>query len=114
MKDSQMDMDENKPQLKPMPKARVSFLPIRSGDGYGYGGGAIVSFDGAAVEFGEGNLAATTAKQIARAVNAHDALVDALKDAEAVIRARHADEYQMLLARVRDALSFSNGVSDGG
>lgn len=102
-------MDENKPKLKPMPKARVSFLPIRSGDGYGYGGGAIVSFDGAAIEFGEGNLAGTTAKQVARAVNAHDSLVDALKDAEAVIRARYSDEYQMLLGRIKDALAVSNG-----
>lgn len=105
--------EENKPRLKPMPKARVSFLPVRSGDGYGYGGGAIVSFDGAAVEFGEGNLAATAAKQVARAVNAHDALVDALMDAEAVIRSRYADEYQMLLKRIKDALSLSKGVLGG-
>ncbi len=72
---------------------------------------AIVSFDGAAIEFGEGNGAATTAKQVARAVNAHDAMVDALKDAEAVIRARYSDEYQMLLGRIKAALAVSNGDS---
>lgn len=102
-------MDENKPKLAPMPKARVSFLPYRSGDGYSYGGGAIVSLDGAAFEFGEGNGAATAAKQVARAVNAHDLLVDALKDAQAVILGGHSEEYQMLLQRIREALALAGG-----
>lgn len=102
-------MLETPSKLKPMPKARVSFLPFRSGDGYSYGGGAIVSLDGAAIEFGEGNGGGVAAKQVARAVNAHDALVDALKDAEAVIRGRYSDEYQMLLGRIKDALALSNG-----
>lgn len=73
-------MDEVSSKLKPMPTARVSFLPMRSGDESGCGGGAIVSFDGAAVDFGAGSGAATTAKQVARAVNSHDALVKALED----------------------------------
>lgn len=34
-------------------KAVVAFLPSHSGDGYGYGGGAIVVVEGKAISFGE-------------------------------------------------------------
>ena len=38
-------------------EAHLSFLPQGSGDGYGYGGGAIVSLGNRAVFLGEGNNA---------------------------------------------------------
>lgn len=72
-------MDEQKSQPAPMPIARISFLPSFSGDGYGYGGGVIVTFDGSAIHFGEGSLAANLAKKVERAVNSHDKMRETLE-----------------------------------
>lgn len=52
-------------------RAVVANLPSHSGDGYGYGGGAIVVFDGTALQFGEGERARTRARFVAAAINAY-------------------------------------------
>lgn len=46
-------------------QAQVSFLPHNSGDGYGYGGGAILTIGSTAIPFGEGYEARELAKAIA-------------------------------------------------
>lgn len=53
-------------------RAIVSFLPSGSGDGYGFGGGAIVSYEGCALVIGEGWKSAKLAKHIADALNAYE------------------------------------------
>lgn len=54
-------------------KAVVSFLPCGSGDGYGFGGGAIVSYHGHALVIGEGQNSRRLAEHIAKALNAYEA-----------------------------------------
>lgn len=49
--------------------AVVSYLPSFSGDGYGYGGGAIVSIGDVAIQFGEGYAAKKLADEVARRWN---------------------------------------------
>lgn len=51
-------------------KAIVSHLPVHSGDGYGYGGGAIVTIDGVSIPIGEGSKAHEIAEEIAERWNA--------------------------------------------
>ena len=72
-------MNEQRSQPAPMPIARLSFLPTFSGDGYGYGGGVVLTFDGTSVLFGEGSMAANLAKKVERAVNAHDKMREMLE-----------------------------------
>lgn len=55
-----------------MARAIVSYLPHGSGDGYGYGGGAIVSYEGHALVIGEGHNSSKLAEHIARALNAYE------------------------------------------
>ena len=54
-----------------MKKARaiVSVLPSYSGDGYGYGGGAIVSIGDVAIQLREGHVARKLAEEVARRWN---------------------------------------------
>jgi len=54
-------------------KAIVSYLPSGSGDGYGFGGGAIVSYHGHALVIGEGQHSGFLAEHIAKALNAYEA-----------------------------------------
>ncbi len=53
-------------------KAVVSFLPSGSGDGYGFGGGVIVSYEGHALVIGEGQYSSLLAQHIAKALNAFE------------------------------------------
>jgi len=50
--------------------ARVTYLPSYSGDGYGYGGGVILSIGNHAIPLGEGYEATKLAEEIARRWNA--------------------------------------------
>lgn len=50
-------------------KAIASFLPGYSGDGYGYGGGAIVTIGDRSISLGEGHEAAWLAMEIANRWN---------------------------------------------
>jgi hypothetical protein len=47
------------------PEARVSYLPYSTGDGYGYGGGAVLTIGGLALPIGENRDAAKVAERIA-------------------------------------------------
>lgn len=51
-------------------KAAVRFLPQYSGDGYGYGGGAVLCIGRFAIQFGEHPDAGRLAEQIASIWNA--------------------------------------------
>lgn len=53
-------------------RAVVSFLPCGTGDGYGFGGGAIVSYEGHALVIGEAQNSALLAQHIADALNAFE------------------------------------------
>lgn len=55
-------------------EARVSALPEHSGDGYGWGGGAIVTIGQRSIMLGEGREAHALAEEIARRWNAGRAL----------------------------------------
>lgn len=50
--------------------AQVGFLPSHSGDGYGYGGGAILTIGSVAIPLGEGYEAREIAKEMAARWNA--------------------------------------------
>jgi hypothetical protein len=52
-------------------KAKVHVLPIHSGDGYGYGGGNILTIGEFAFPFGESPKAAEIAREIERLWNAY-------------------------------------------
>lgn len=51
-------------------QAQVAQLPSHSGDGYCFGGGAVVVIGGRAIPIGEGDGALAFAKEIARRWNA--------------------------------------------
>lgn len=53
----------------PDDRARVAQLPSHSGDGYGYGGGAVLIIGEHAIQFGEGSDAYQLAKEVARRWN---------------------------------------------
>jgi hypothetical protein len=53
------------------PEARVSRAPYFTGDGYGYGGGAILTIGTRAILFGEGHESGEIAERIARLWNAN-------------------------------------------
>lgn len=59
----------NPPSPMALHVATVSFLPSHSGDGYGYGGGAVVTIGGLSIPVGEGDYAAAVAQEIARRWN---------------------------------------------
>lgn len=50
-------------------EARVCSFPAFSGDGYGYGGGAVLVIGETAIPFGEGHKARLLAEEIADAWN---------------------------------------------
>lgn len=50
--------------------AQAAQLPAHSGDGYGFGGGAVVVIGGRAIVIGEGDGMLALAKEIARRWNA--------------------------------------------
>lgn len=52
-------------------EARASWLPYHTGDGYSYGGGAIVSIGDRAIMVGEGDGSYELACEIARRWNLH-------------------------------------------
>ena len=60
-------------------RATVSSLPTHSGDGYGYGGGAILTIGDLSILLGEGSEAHTLANTIAARWNSHEALVEVVK-----------------------------------
>lgn len=60
-----MNLDEIK-----LERAIKSSLPSYSGDGYGYGGGAVVTIGNASLLFGEGAFAHEFAEEVARRWNA--------------------------------------------
>lgn len=66
-------------------EAKITYLPIHSGDGYGYGGGTILTIGDLSFNFGESPKAKAIAERIVLAVNSHDTLVEALKAAKVVI-----------------------------
>lgn len=49
--------------------ANATSLPMKSGDGYGYGGGHILTIGNHAFDFGEGETAGQIARKIARLWN---------------------------------------------
>jgi hypothetical protein len=49
--------------------ATAATLPSHSGDGYGYGGGALVIIGGVAIPLGEGTTAIALSKEIANRWN---------------------------------------------
>ena len=51
-------------------EARVSFLPVYSGDGYGFGGGTILTIGTLAINLGEAPFTRAIAKEIADRWNA--------------------------------------------
>ncbi len=51
-------------------RAIVSRMPLFSGDGYGWGGGAVVTIDGMALLLGEGSYSHELAEEIAERWNA--------------------------------------------
>jgi hypothetical protein len=51
-------------------EARVSYLPSHSGDGYGYGGGAILTIGDVGLPIGEGFVAGRLAEEMAARWNA--------------------------------------------
>lgn len=55
--------------------AELLTLPVHSGDGYGWGGGAVLSFAGMAIQFGDGYAARQVAEHIVDAINAYKPLV---------------------------------------
>lgn len=55
--------------LKKSP-ASVSFLPCQTGDGYGFGGGAVLTIGDRAIQFGEGFESGRLAEEVARRWNA--------------------------------------------
>ncbi len=94
-------MTENAAKTRPMPKARISYMPNFSGNGFGYGGAAVVSFDGAAINFGEGGMADQLARQVASAVNLHDKMRATLEWLD-----RKGGLGMDVHERIRDALSI--------
>lgn len=74
-----------------LPTAVYSFLPYFSGDGYSYGGGAVVTFGAFSVQFGEGPRCHELAKKVTGAVNSHDALVAALREIKLLLSASKND-----------------------
>lgn len=50
-------------------RAEILMLPGYSGDGYGYGGGIVLSIRGKAIPLGEGSEAKDLAEEIARRWN---------------------------------------------
>lgn len=60
-------------------EAKITYLPIHSGDGYGYGGGTILTIGDLSFNFGESPKAKAIAERIVLAVNSHDTLVEALE-----------------------------------
>jgi hypothetical protein len=50
-------------------EAKISYLPIHSGDGYGFGGGVILTLDDLSFNFGEGPRAKKIAEEIVRRWN---------------------------------------------
>ncbi|HBQ33114.1 MAG TPA: hypothetical protein DD739_10560 [Ochrobactrum anthropi] len=62
------------PSKELIEKAEVRFMPIHSGDGYGYGGGSVLCIGRFAIPFGEHPDAANLALEIARRWNAASAL----------------------------------------
>lgn len=50
--------------------AVFSLLPVHSGDGYGYGGGAVVTIGDRSIQLGEGYIAKMLAEELARRWNA--------------------------------------------
>lgn len=50
--------------------ATVGFLPCGSGDGYGYGGGAVLTIGDRAIFFGEDGYSAWFANEVAKRWNA--------------------------------------------
>lgn len=61
--------------------ARASKLPEHSGDGYGWGGGAIVTIGSVSIMLGEGPHAHQLAAEIARRWNAARAALSDTKEA---------------------------------
>lgn len=60
-------------------KAVVSYLPVYSGDGYGYGGGAVLTIGTVSVGLGESSQAAKVAKDMAHRWNCYQDLLEAGK-----------------------------------
>jgi hypothetical protein len=50
-------------------KAKVSHLPSHSGDGYGYGGGVVLTIGGQSILLGDADHAFALAQEIARRWN---------------------------------------------
>lgn len=59
-----------KPNLSEM-EANAAQLPYHSGDGYSWGGGAILTIGGRAIVIGEGDGSYEFAREIARRWNLH-------------------------------------------
>jgi len=96
--------------------ARVSFTPVRSGDGYSFGGAAIVTIGPFALELGEHPQAQHLAKKIADRWNrGDDVTIDLAASLAAAISLlerggkkaapsdKMLDDYRGALARFRDA-----------
>lgn len=56
----------------PLRAAKVHVLPTHSGDGYGFGGGVVLTIGEFAFPFGEGRDAAAIAREIARLWNSSE------------------------------------------
>lgn len=55
------------------PVAVLGYLPESSGDGYSFGGGAVLFFAGRAIVLGEGTQPSRIGKHIVEAINAYKA-----------------------------------------
>lgn len=81
-------------------KAVVSWLPSFTGDGYGFGGGAVVTIGDRVIQFGEGWEASKLAEEVAARWNAAErfkAIYDTASDLIENIREHGAhDNYKRL------------------
>lgn len=99
-----------------LPKLAISFLPSYSGDGYGYGGGILITCGDIAISVGENNhndgRRIELAERIVEACNTHSTLlsrIDALRagliEAEALLcDERGGPAANELAARIRALL----------
>jgi hypothetical protein len=109
---------------------QVSCLPTFNGDGYGYGGGIVVTFGDIAIQLGETSPNDQSRLELARLITAAPALVEALTSAAVMLEAieahcvnerglrgaDHAEDgrrvraaAQALMPELRAALSLATG-----
>lgn len=91
---------------KQMP-AFVSNLPVYSGDGYGYGGGTLLTIGTTTVPFGEGRKVNEIAYEMALRWNTHGQILDALKTAR---RSMHDWDDTDFVAHVDALIAKSESV----